>query len=246
MAINMSVLIPAPTGVLATYFGTAGGATAYYYFIQAIYPSGRSELAISNLITAIAALDRNNCILVQWNAMSGAIGYNVYRSTSTTLPTVGTIFLGSVTGNAITDIGTSLVAGNSGQVILDGVRFARGRYSFAVDGGGAPGLITLAQSDTIPKNAIIIGGVIRVSTALATATAVGVGTSAGSSATALVASTAIATLNTGGPSGITPLVPTNAVPVFMSAAGTLTITSTVAALTAGIIDIMVIYVQPLS
>ena len=239
MATQMTVQTPAPTGVIATYFGASGGSTAYYYYIQAIYASGRSLLSPSNLITTVASLGGGNEILVQWNAMAGAIGYNVFRSTSTTLPTVGTNFLATVTANAFTDNGALTLA--TGQVIIDGLRVARGRYDFAVDGGGAPGLITLAQSDTIPLGAILVGGWIKVQTAFATATAVGVGTSAGSSATALIASTAIATLNSGTVSGVTPLVPTRAVPVVMSAAGTITITSTVAALTAGKMDVFVEY-----
>lgn len=238
MATPMTVQTPAPTGVIAEYFGTNTGSTAYYYYIQAIYPSGRSLLSPSNLVTTAAALSASGFILVQWNAMAGAIGYNVYRSTSTTLPTVGTNFMGSVTANAFTDVGQTIAAG---QVIIDGPRTARARYDFAVDGGGAPGLITLAQSDTIPLGAILIGGFVRVETNLATATAVGIGTSAGSSTTALLASTAIATINTGTVSGITTLVPNRTTPVLMSAAGTVTITSTVAALTAGKLDIFIEY-----
>ena len=105
MALAMTVGTPAPTGVIATYFGAAGGSTAYYYYIQAIYAGGRSLLSPSNLVTTVAALGSGNEILVSWNAMAGAIGYNVYRSTTTTLPTVGTNFLGSVTANAFTDNG---------------------------------------------------------------------------------------------------------------------------------------------
>jgi len=244
MATPMTVGTPAPTGVIAEYFGPAGGSTAYYYYIQAIYPSGRSLLTSSNLVTTAAALTSSGFILVQWNAMAGAIGYNVFRTASTTLPTVGTIFLGSVTANAYTDTGTPALS--TGQVIVDGVRIARGYYDFAADGGGAPGLITLAQSDSIPLGAIMIGGVIKVKTAFVGATNVGVGTSAGSSSTALIVSTAIATLNTGTVSGVTALVPTNTTPVLMTAAGTLTITSTVAPLSAGKMDILVEYLMPLA
>lgn len=247
MATPMSVDLPAPTGVTAEYFGSAGGSTDRYYYIQAVYPSGRSLLTASNKVTTIAGLDHNNVVLVQWKAMAGAIGYNVFYGTTTTVPTVGTNFLGTVTGNSYTDNGGPNGAGAvAGQVIIDGVRWARARYSFAVDGGGAPGLITLAQSDTIPLGAILIGGgFMRVSTNFATATNVGAGTSAGSSATALVASTAIATLN-GATGGVTPLVPTDAVPVRMTADGTITITSTVAALTAGIADFFVPYIMGVS
>lgn len=244
MATPMSVQTPAPTGVIAEYFGSAGGATDRYYWIQAIYPSGRSLLTCSNKVTTIAGLDHNNVVLVQWNAMAGAIGYNVFYSTTTTAPTVGTNFLGTVTGNAYTDNGGPNGAGAvAGQVIIDGVKWARARYSFAVDGGGAPGLITLSQSDVIPKNAIIIGGgVVDWTTAGAGATnTTSIGTSAGSSASALLAATAVASLT-----GLLALVPTNAVPVRMTADGTITFTTATAALTAGIADVMVPYIMPLS
>ena len=248
MATPMSVSANAPLGVTATYFGSAGGTTARYYYIQAIYAGGRSLLSVSNLVTTIAGLDHNNVVLVNWKAMAGAIGYNVFYGTTTTVPTVGTNYLGSVTGNSYTDNGGPNGAGPiAGQVIVDGLRVARGRYSFAVDGDpNAPGLITLAQSDVIPLGAILTGGFVRASTALAGATAVGIGTSAGSSTTALFASTAIATINSGTVSGITVLVPSATTPVLMSAAGTITITSTVAALTAGILDIFVDYKMALS
>ncbi len=244
MPTPMTVQTPSPTGVVATYFGASGGTTDYYYWIQAIYPSGRSLLASSNLVTAVASFSQSNLILVTWNAMAGAIGYNVYRTATSTSPTVGTNFMASVTSNSFTDNGALAIS--AGQVIVDALRTARARYSFAVDGGGAPGLITLAQSDVIPKLAIMVGGYIKVTTNFATATNVGVGTSAGSSATSLIASTAIATLNTGTVTGVTPVVPTNATPVLMTADGTITITSTVAALTAGIMDIQVNYLMPLA
>lgn len=244
MATPMTVQLNAPTGVIAEYFGSAGGATARYYWIQAIYPSGRSLLQSSNLVTTIAGLDHNNVVLVQWNAMAGAIGYNVFYSTTTTAPTVGTNFLGTTTSNAYTDNGGPAGAGAvAGQVIIDGVRLARARYSFAVD-GGAVGLITLAQSDVIPKNAIIIGGGILDATTAFTSggsATVAAGTSAGSSASSLLAATAVASMT-----GLLALVPTNAVPIRLSADGTITLTVAVAALTAGIADITVPYIMPLS
>lgn len=243
MATPMSVFTPAPTGVVATYFGAPGGSTAYYYFIQAIYAGGgRSLLSPSNLVTTVASLSPGSEILVQWNAMAGAIGYNVYRSTSTTVPTVGTNFMATVTGNSFTDNGTLTIA--AGQVITDGVRLARARYDFAVDGGGAPGLITLAQSDVIPKNAIMVGGTLNPTTALVgSSTTIAVGTSAGSAANSLKAATAEATYSA---NAVLNIVPVWATPVKMSADGTITITTAVAALTAGVMDILVVYYMPLS
>ena len=242
MATPMTVGTPAPTGVVATYFGAAGGVTDYYYYIQAIYPSGRSLLASSNLVTAVATFSQSSQISVQWNAMAGAIGYNVYRAGSTTLPTVGTNFMASVTGNSFTDDGSLTIA--AGQVIIDGVRTARARYSFAVDGGGAPGLITVAQSDVIPANAILVGGMIDFTTIIAAtggAATCAIGTSAGSAANSLLAALAKAACT-----GVVAIVPTYAVPVRMTAAGTITFTSATNAFTSGICDVVVTYIMPLS
>lgn len=242
MATPMTVQNPPPTGVVATYFGAAGGATAYYYWIEAIYPSGRSLLTSSNLVTAVAAFSAGvNEVLVSWSAMAGAIGYNVYRTATTTAPTVGTNFMASVTANAFTDNGVPAIA--TGQVIVDGLRLARARYSFAVD-AGVVGLITLAQSDVIPKGAIMVGGTLNSTTALVgSSSTIAVGTSAGSSASALKAATAEATYTT---NAVLNVVPVFATPVKMTADGTITITVAVANLTAGIMDIMILYYMPLS
>ena len=237
----MTVATPAPTGVVATYFGTSGGATSYYYFIQAIYASGRSLLSTSNLVTAPASLSSSAEILVNWNAMAGAIGYNIYRAATTTLPTVGTNFIASVTSNSYTDAGSPAIA--AGQVIIDGVRTARARYDFAVDGGGAPGLITLAQSDEIPANAVMVGGILDFTTIIGSggATNFSIGTSAGSSASAILGATAKASCT-----GLVAIVPTYAVPVRMTAAGTITCTTATTAASSGVCDIVVTYIMPLS
>jgi hypothetical protein len=120
------------------------------------------------------------------------------------------------------------------------LQVAHATYNFAVDGGGAPGLITPAANATIPINAIIIGGTINSTTAGAGASAtVSVGTSAGSSATSLLAATAIGSFSTNAKLNSAA---TLAAPVKMSAAGSITITSAVAALTAGVFEIFVYYV----
>lgn len=244
MATPMTVFAPAPTGVRSQYFGSAGGTTDRYYWVQAIYASGKSLLAGAPKVTCLAALDHNNQVLVEWNAMAGAIGYNVFYTTSATPPVSGAgIYLGSVTGNAFLDNGVVAAAGLSNFVIPDGVRVARARYDFAIDGDPlAPGLITLANSDTIPKGAIMVGGYIYTPTNLAGATNVIVGLSAGGSNASLHASATIATYN----GLIVAVVPTFAVPVRTTADGTVTITSTVAALTAGVMDIVVLYIMPIS
>lgn len=246
MATPLSVLLPAPTGVIARYVGSSGGATTRYYWVQAIYPDGFSGLGQSQSLTIPSALDHNNQVYVEWNPMAGAIGYNVFSTTSSTAPTNGNILCGTVTAPNFTDQGQS----NSGTigagivVGLGGFNVARARFDFAVDGGGAPGLITLASSDTIPAGAIMVGGTINPTTALVGATAtIAIGTSAGSSASALKAATAVASYSL---DALLNMVPVFATPVKMTAAGTITITTATAALTAGVMELFVYYVMPVN
>ncbi len=121
------------------------------------------------------------------------------------------------------------------------LRMARAKYDFAVDGGGAPGLITPATNAIIPDNAIIIGGIANPTTALVgSSTTIAIGTSAGSAANSLKTATAEATYSV---DAVLPLVPvfTAGSAVKMSAAGSITITTAVAALTAGVMEITVFY-----
>lgn len=129
---------------------------------------------------------------------------------------------------------------------FSGILVAKAIYSFAVDAGGT-GLITPASNTTIPKNAIILGGFGKASSATALAQASGgtisIGTSAGSSASALLGSTAGAEANWAA-AAIIPLVPTFAVPLQLSAAGKITLTVATHVITAGIIEIYVFFVLP--
>lgn len=119
------------------------------------------------------------------------------------------------------------------------LKFARGRYDFAVD-GGAVGDIVLT-SDKIPANAYIVYSLIEVETAL---------TSGGSATVALkseaaadlLAATAFGSapwVSTGRKSGIP--VSTGATTVKTTAARDLVATVAVAALTGGVFDVVVGY-----
>lgn len=242
MAQSLTVENLAPTGVVSKYFGSPG-TTSRYYWVQAVYPFGKSLLAGAPLVTT-GGLDNNNRVQVEWNSMAGATGYLIWYTTTSTPPVSGAgIYLGSTTYPAFTDVGIAAAAGLSNFVFADGILLARARYDFAIDGDPlAPGLITLANSDVIPKGAIMVGGYIYTPTNLAGATNVIVGASAGGSNASFHASATIATYN----GLIVPVVPTFAVPVRLTAAGTITITSTVAALTAGVMDIVVLYIMPIS
>lgn len=121
------------------------------------------------------------------------------------------------------------------------LRMARAKYDFAVDGGGAPGLITPATNAIIPDNAIIIGGIANPTTALVgSSTTIAIGTSAGSAANSLKAATAEATFSADALVALVPVFTAGSA-VKMTAAGSITITTAVAALTAGVMEITVFY-----
>jgi hypothetical protein len=120
------------------------------------------------------------------------------------------------------------------------LRVAQATWDFTVDGGGAPGLITPAANVIIPINTNIVGGIMNVITVPVGPTNMSVGLSAGGAgAAALIASAAIsgAPWSTTGPKALVP-VWTGASTIKMSAAGTVTFTTTVAAATAGKADIL--------
>jgi hypothetical protein len=154
-------------------------------------------------------------------------------------------------GISVTDDGIGYGDKDSETVLLDSsgkkttafgfgvVGCARAKYDFAVDGGGVS-TITLATNATLPDNAVIIGGTINSTTACTSggSATIAFGTSAGSSTTSLLTATAYtsftldAKLNSAA---------TFAAPVKLTAAGSVTITIGTAALTAGVIEITLLY-----
>ena len=117
-------------------------------------------------------------------------------------------------------------------------QLARAKYSFAAD-GGAVGAITPVTTTTIPDNAVVFGGYVNSTTAVTSAGAatVSVGTAAGSSATSILGATGKADL-----SADAVIVSAAAgTPFKMTEAGAINITVGTAALTAGVIEIVVLY-----
>lgn len=121
------------------------------------------------------------------------------------------------------------------------VTVIRGRYDFAVD-GGAVGDIELTR-ESIPKNAIIIGGFVEVDTAV---------TSGGSATLALKVESAgdivAAAAVSGAPwssTGRKDVVPdfTGSATVKTTAARKIVATIATAALTAGVLDVVLFYVE---
>jgi len=127
----------------------------------------------------------------------------------------------------------------SSDIGLGVLRVARAKYNFAVD-GGVIGLITPALNATIPDNAVIIGGTINSTTAATSggAATISIGTAAGSSAASLLGVTAVASFSLDARINS---VATFAAPVKMTAAGSITLTVADFALTAGVIEVTVLY-----
>jgi len=123
---------------------------------------------------------------------------------------------------------------------LSSFKIARCLYDFAVD-GGAQGTIAPTNSDTIPDNAILLGGSINSPTAVTSggSATVAIGTSAGSSTTSIKGATGKASYSI---DALQNVVPVFATPVKMTAAGTITFTIGTADLTAGVIEVWVLYV----
>ena len=147
---------------------------------------------------------------------------------------IGVVEVAALTGATTVRVNLFGVPGFSGQV--NGVKVAHMLYDFAVDGGAS---CTPANSDTIPDNAVVFGGVVNSTTAVtATGSAtVSIGTVAGSGAASILTATAKASL---GLDAV--VVPTcQATPFKMTAAGKINIAVATGPLTAGVIEVWVLY-----
>lgn len=120
------------------------------------------------------------------------------------------------------------------------VQVVRGRYDFAVD-GGAVGDIDLTKA-AVPANAVILAGFVEVDTALTSGGAATVAVKV-EGAGDLVAAAAIsgAPWSTTGRKSIVP-VATGATTVKTTAARKIQATVATAALTAGVFDVVLLYV----
>ncbi len=119
------------------------------------------------------------------------------------------------------------------------LRVAKALYSFAVD-GGAVSTITPNGTVKLPANAVIVAATVNSTTAVTSggAATVSIGTSAGSAADSILGATGKASLSA---NAILNGVPVFATPVKLSAAGNITFTVGTAALTAGVIEVVVYY-----
>ena len=147
---------------------------------------------------------------------------------------IGAVEVAAATGAATVRVNLFGVPGFSGQA--NGVRVAHMLFDFAVDGGAT---CTPANSDTIPDNALVFGGVVN-STAAVTAdgaATVAITTDAGSGANSILTATAKASL--GLEAVVKPTCQTT--PFKMTAAGKPSIVVATGPLTGGVIEAWVLY-----
>ena len=147
---------------------------------------------------------------------------------------IGAVEVAAVTGAATVRVNLFGVPGFSGQV--NGVKVAHMLYSYAVDGGAT---CTPANSDTIPDNALVFGGVVNATSAVTSGdtSTVAITTDAGSSAGSILTATAKASL--GADAVVKPTCTTT--PFKMTAAGKPSIVVASGPLTAGVIEAWVLY-----
>jgi len=147
---------------------------------------------------------------------------------------IGNAETAQLTGDATVDVVLFGVPGFSGQV--NGVRVAHALYDFTVDGGAS---CTPANSDTIPANAVVFGGVVNSTVAVAASgsATVAIGTAAGSAGNSILTATGKASLSLDAV-----VAPTcAATPFKMTAAGKINVTVASGPLTAGQIEVWVLY-----
>ena len=147
---------------------------------------------------------------------------------------IGAVEIAAVTGAATVRVNLFGVPGFSGQV--NGVKVAHMLFDFAVDGGAT---CTPANSDTIPNNAVVFGGVVNATAAVTAAGAatVAITTSAGSGAGSILTATGKAAL--GLDAVVAPTCGTT--PFKMTADGKPSIVVATGPLTAGVIEAWVLY-----
>jgi hypothetical protein len=171
---------------------------------------------------------------------------------------LGSTYVDTATGLTYTNTGTitapvwaldnaPIQSGTAGGALgggLGAVGNAKMTYVFGVD-GGAVSTITPTNSPTVPVGAIILGGVIDITTAIVGAGAsIALGFGSGAQVAALLAATAVA----GAPwstTGVKAIIPifTAATAFKLTAAARMTMTISAAVLTVGVFDVNLVYVQ---
>lgn len=229
--------------VVARYYGPYQTVpTAWYYWVQPVFEAGDGPMSTAGaVLNGPSGMSSSQYVAVSWDAAPGAIGYRVWRTTTTSPPGsgVGARLANLTSQTGVKDNGVDWIPVSNATPRVDGILVAKGIYNFATD-GGAISTITPAISDLIPSTAILVGATINSTTApVGAGASVSIGTSAGSTTTSILAATVITSLTA---DALLAGVPTFAAPRKMTAAGQITFTITAAALTAGVIECSVYYI----
>ena len=142
-------------------------------------------------------------------------------------------------------LGGTVAAGTGGSTGggLGAVGNAKMTYDFATD-GGAIATITPTNSPTLPAGAIVLGGVIDITTTLTSGglATIALGFGSGAQVAALKGATAVASYAAGTTLVMIPIF-TSATYYKLTAAARMTLTVAAFVLTAGRLDVNVVYVQ---
>ena len=101
--------LSSPGQPTVTNVGTPG-TTTYYYWVSATNAEGETQLGPSQVTTTSnATLNTNNYNQVDWDAVTGATGYKVYRTPTATAPSgTGSYLVGETATTTINDQSNSL------------------------------------------------------------------------------------------------------------------------------------------
>jgi hypothetical protein len=105
-----ALILPLPTPTITAVTPTpSGGSTTWGYRVTAVGPVGIETVGSNEVltITGPASLDSSDYNTVTWGAVTGAVAYNVYRTTAGGTPT-STGYLGQVTSTSYQDTGRRL------------------------------------------------------------------------------------------------------------------------------------------
>lgn len=184
-----------------------------------------------------------------WAVADAGVPVNGTSGTGINMLGPGSVYTDTSTGLSYVNVGTILspiwsatdgpISGNGGLGVIGNAKMT---YDFAVD-GGAISTITPSNSPIIPVNAIILGGTCDITTQLTSggAATIALGLGAGAQVAALKAATAVASY-VAGQLAIIPVF-TAATYYKATAAAALSLTIAAFALTAGKMDVNVVYIQ---
>lgn len=217
----------------------------------AVAAQGNAQILIGNgttlnsvAVTGIVAIDNAGLTTIPLTSAQILVGSAGNLATAVAMSgdvAISNTGATTIQAGAVTE--TKLVSSRSFGLGV-GLRSARAKYDFAVDGGvfGAP--ITLATNATIPDNAIIIGGILNSTTAVTSAggtATISFGTTAGSGPATLKNAEPQATFVLDAITGTTPVLGTPITWFKMTAAGQITMTIGVENLLTGVIEVTVYY-----